>query len=66
MKRLAPLFLACGLLAGPAAQAALNVGAPAPDFSAQASLGGRGAQEGSGGPVFLPRRVHGGLHHRGP
>ena len=40
MKRLAPLFLACGLLAGPAAQAALNVGAPAPDFSAQASLGG--------------------------
>ncbi|WP_063587768.1 peroxiredoxin [Achromobacter ruhlandii] len=40
MKRLAPLFLACGVLTGPAAQAALNVGAPAPDFSAQASLGG--------------------------
>ncbi len=40
MKRLAPLFLACGLLAGPAAHAALDVGAPAPDFSAQASLGG--------------------------
>ena len=40
MKRLAPLFLACGLLAGTAAHAALNVGAPAPDFSTQASLGG--------------------------
>lgn len=40
MKRLAPWFLVCGLLAGPAAQAGLNVGAPAPNFSAPASLGG--------------------------
>jgi len=41
MKRLAQCLLLCGLLAGPAAQAALNVGAPAPDFSTQASLGGK-------------------------
>lgn len=40
MKRLAPWFLVCGLLAGTSAQAALTVGAPAPDFNAPASLGG--------------------------
>ena len=40
MKRIAPWLLLCGLLAGPSAHAALNVGAPAPDFSTQASLGG--------------------------
>jgi peroxiredoxin Q/BCP len=61
MKRIAHSLLLCGLLAGPVAQAALNVGAPAPDFSTQASLGGkviyllaeRGAQEGPGGALFL-------------
>lgn len=41
MKRIAPWLLLCGLLAGPSAQAALDVGAPAPDFSTQASLGGK-------------------------
>lgn len=40
MKRLAPWFLVCGLLAGASAHAALDVGAPAPDFNAPASLGG--------------------------
>ena len=40
MKRLAPCLMFCGLLAATSAQAALNVGAPAPDFSTQASLGG--------------------------
>ncbi|CUJ35580.1 Putative peroxiredoxin bcp [Achromobacter kerstersii] len=40
MKRLAPCLIFCGLLAATSAQAALNVGAPAPDFSTQASLGG--------------------------
>lgn len=40
MKRLVPSLMFCGLLAATSAQAALNVGAPAPDFSTQASLGG--------------------------
>jgi peroxiredoxin len=40
MKRTATWLLLCGLLAGASAHAALKVGAPAPDFSAQASLGG--------------------------
>lgn len=40
MQRLARLFLACGLLAGTTVHAALDVGAPAPDFNTQASLGG--------------------------
>lgn len=40
MKRLVPCLMFCGLLAATSAQAALNVGAPAPDFSTQASLGG--------------------------
>jgi len=40
MKRLVSCLMLCGLLAGTSAQAALNVGAPAPDFSTQASLGG--------------------------
>jgi len=40
MKRIANCLLLCGLLAGAPAHAALQVGAPAPDFSAQASLGG--------------------------
>ncbi|MCY1535519.1 Peroxiredoxin Bcp [compost metagenome] len=40
MKRTATWLLLCGLLAGTTAHAALKVGAPAPDFSAQASLGG--------------------------
>ncbi|MGY6271601.1 peroxiredoxin [Achromobacter denitrificans] len=40
MKRTATCLLLCGLLAGAPAQAALEVGAAAPDFSAQASLGG--------------------------
>jgi thioredoxin-dependent peroxiredoxin len=40
MKRLAPWFLVCGLMAGTPALAALPVGAAAPDFSVPASLGG--------------------------
>ena len=40
MKRTATCLLLCGLLAGGSAQAALTVGAPAPDFNVQASLGG--------------------------
>ncbi|EJO32629.1 peroxiredoxin [Achromobacter marplatensis] len=40
MKRLVSCLMLCGLLAGTSTQAALNVGAPAPDFSTQASLGG--------------------------
>ncbi|HEY9271541.1 peroxiredoxin [Achromobacter sp.] len=41
MKRIAPWLLLCGLLAGPTVQAALDVGTPAPEFSTQASLGGK-------------------------
>ncbi|MGE6915549.1 peroxiredoxin [Achromobacter kerstersii] len=40
LKRFAPCLMFCGLLAATSAHAALNVGAPAPDFSTQASLGG--------------------------
>jgi peroxiredoxin len=40
MKRLAPWFLVCGLMAGTPALAALPVGAAAPEFSVPASLGG--------------------------
>lgn len=40
MKRLAPWFLVCGVMAGTPALAALPVGAAAPDFSVPASLGG--------------------------
>ena len=40
MKRLAPWILVCGLMAGTSAHAALPLGAPAPDFSVPASLGG--------------------------
>lgn len=40
MKRFVPCLMFCGLLAATTAHAALNVGAPAPDFSTQASLGG--------------------------
>jgi len=60
------------LLAVPA-HAALTVGAKAPDFKARASIGGkqfdfrarRGTQEGTGGALFLSRRLHARLHHRG-
>ncbi|WP_251863720.1 peroxiredoxin [Achromobacter sp. Marseille-Q4962] len=41
MTRIATLLLACGLLATSPARAALDVGAPAPDFTAPASLGGK-------------------------
>ena len=41
MKRLVPCLMFCGLLAATSAQAALDVGAPAPNFSTQASLGGK-------------------------
>jgi len=40
MNRIAPWILVCGLMAGTSAHAALPVGAPAPDFSVPASLGG--------------------------
>ncbi|MDX3984158.1 MAG: peroxiredoxin [Achromobacter sp.] len=41
MKRLVSSLMLCGLLAAASAHAALNVGAPAPDFSTDASLGGK-------------------------
>ncbi|MBR8657683.1 peroxiredoxin [Achromobacter sp. Marseille-Q0513] len=41
MNRLVSRLLLCGLLASPAVHAALPAGAPAPDFSTQASLGGQ-------------------------
>ncbi|WP_434647448.1 peroxiredoxin [Achromobacter piechaudii] len=41
MKRLVPCLMFCGLLAAASAHAALSVGASAPDFSTQASLGGK-------------------------
>ena len=72
MKRILSAALLLGMIAMPAF-AALKPGDKAPDFTAQATLGGkeftfslgRRPQEGAGRALFLPQGLHQGLHGRG-